>query len=134
MSIEQIQQDMKNLQAGYKKLVIWVIIILLLIILVFVVWLNAQKVHTAADIHVQALTDSMRVHDRQRDSMYTNLQNRVTQDSIRYSSLQQQVSNVPNMIAAINKRYDDKRTILNNSTPDEQFGFFSDWLSQADTL
>ena len=133
MSIESLQQELTILQKKHNKFMLWTVLAILILAVGGIIALsNVTK--TGNDQQVKALTDTILAHDKVNTIRYQQLQEKQSKDSIRYSGIEQQVSRFPSMLAAIKQRYDNKRTILNSSTDDEQLSILTDWLSQTDSI
>jgi hypothetical protein len=77
--------------------------------------------------------DTLRAHDRLRDSQDSLAQEKYMADSIRLYSLEGNVAKIPDVIHSIQNRYDAKRKHIDTISADEQLQLFSDWLSKEDS-
>ena len=59
---------------------------------------------------------------------------RITNDSIRYTSVINRVSHVPQMIQTINKRHAIQIHIIDTLSASEQSALFANWITKSDSL
>ncbi len=104
---------------------------LLFIIVCILCYLVLHKGPVYTDNGLRATIDSMKVHDQQRDSLYSHLQTIHTQDSMRIDDIQDQLDGTNAMIDKINNIYDKKRNQLANSSLDDKLRFLSGHLPQS---
>ena len=135
--ITDLQKEIHDMYSRDRKYLMWGIVIIAVIVLIVLFKLfygTPAPDMFKDDQQVKVLKDSMEVRDKRRDGQYKILQQKYLGDSIRLSGLQRQINNVPDMISKIDKKYDEKRKVVSIMSVDEQFDFFTNWLSSTDSL
>ncbi len=92
---------------------------------------SSAKVMFSDDKTLRAQVDSMVIHDRQRDSLYSHLQVIHTQDSMRIDDIEEQIDGTTSMINNINNVYNQKRGQLSAAPIDTRIKFLSDHLPKG---
>lgn len=126
-SIQKQIDDLARSDRNTIKLGIAIILILLGVI-IYLFW-KSNNPQSTTDTRIQAMQDSLRVHDIQRDQAIQLLNSKISHDSLQYAGLRADISQTNTKIATINQQYANQRNHITNSTPDEQFSSFSEWLS-----
>jgi hypothetical protein len=132
-----IRQEIQSYEQSHKSQVKWFIgiVIAVILILIFIHFYGpSTKVMFADDKTTKTLQDSMKVHDRKNVIMIQQLETRIQQDSIRWTNTEYKVNKVSEMINAITKKYDKIHKSVAAMSDDEQLHFFTNWISQTDSL
>lgn len=131
--IQKLQDQVNDLYNKDRKALKWVVIILILVLVIVTVFLCKIPIITT-DPRIDALEDSIKIHDAARLQTEQILSEQNKRDSIRTLTLRNHIEGTDDMVRRINHKYEIQRHNINALTDDEQFSLFSEWLSQTDSL
>lgn len=129
---------LSSINSIYKSNRIWLVVtIITLSVLILFIVIKGKSPNMPTkidDIKVAKIMDSLQVWTEQQRIIEQQNKLKYTQDSIRLSNIEHYVNSIPVLLQTINNKYDIQKRTINSLSTDQQFKFFTKWLSQEDSL
>ncbi len=109
------------------------IYILFLVLIGYTIYLQLRVSHSVPGVSFKAFQDSLKAHDKVRDSTIDAIQDKYQELSIEKGRIKADIGKIPNDIHIIKKHYDKKKHDLITLPVDKQFEFFSKHLPKEDS-